>query len=561
MNAVRRRAPAVAAILLVLANVIGLTAFLNRPEPEVRRAIETAATPSWRIETGLEATDRPHPSADHQPAPETAAVSPADAAAEIVTPELLRAANRSPCSPHASSWVDVRQFGAKGNGKTDDTEAIQKANDAVAKRGGGRVLFSPGVYQAMGVQQDSCVEFASTSGARLVHPDGTDSTPVIGSRVKSSTGSIAVNSRVLKVDRLSGMRPGVLVAIQAAGGRSSIQRTELASNLARNVNTVTVKDSTGLHRKWTNYLYLENEVISYRGISGNSLLNVKRGLVGTRPSGHRAGSIVAQALRMQAVVVRVTGKRVTLDTVSKVRVEDADVKVGAIGVSITGLTLDGNRPTGGSGETNMVSVRYEIARFAAVRSTTLKNGFHGGVTFDRGTSDSMIEGNTFIDNGDPWDYGGSAIWLSQGAKRNVVRGNIISGRTFTGITIDDRTVYSSEYDAEGTNNIIDSNAIDIPMFAPNRNAGVVMYGARDNEVINNRISNARTGVLAARSFQGPIPSVARSNSVRDNVLIGHRVGINVSGSDNAFVRNEIREARRPWINSGKRNLFADNTVK
>ncbi|MGH9204621.1 MAG: right-handed parallel beta-helix repeat-containing protein, partial [Vicinamibacterales bacterium] len=241
--------------------------------------------------------------------------------------------------------------------------------------------------------------------------------------------------------------------------------------------------------------------------------------------------------------------------------EGADVKVGAIGVSITGLTFDGNRPRGGSGETNMVSLRYQLARFATVRSSTLEDGYHGGVIFERGTSDSVIEGNTFVDNGDPWDYGGSAIWLSQGAQRNFVRGNVISGRTFTGITIDDRTVHSSEYDAEGTNNLVENNTIDIPMFPPSRNAGVVMFGARENVVVNNNISHARTGVLVARSVQGTLASVARSNSVRDNVLIGHRVGINVSGSDNEFIRNEIRDAHRPWTNSGKRNSFVDNTVE
>ncbi len=557
---VRRRAPAVAAALLILANALGITAFLNRPEPEVRSAIDTTATPSWRVETGWEKPDGKESRAGVAEVAGVEVSAPLDPA-EVVTPEQIRAANTPPCSPDPSSWVDVRQMGAKGNGRADDTAAIQKANDAVAKRGGGRVIFSPGLYKAIGVQQDSCVEFAASSGARLIHPDGTNPTAIVESRVESSTGSIAANSRVLKVVRANGMRPGVIVAIQGAGGRSGVQRTELASGLGPYEATVLLKNTTGLQRHWTNHLYIANEIISYDGISGNTLLNVKRGLYGTKSSNHHAGSLVAQALRLQATVVRVTGKRVTLDRVSKFRVENADVKVGAIGMSITSLALDGNRPRGGSGETNMVSVRYQLARFATIRGSTLQDGYHGGVIFEWGTSDSVIDGNTFVDNGDPWDYGGSAIWLSQGAQRNRVRGNVISGKTFTGITIDDRTVYSSEYDGDGTSNLIENNTIDIPMFSGARNAGVVMFGARDNEVIHNNISNARTGVLVARSVQGPIASVARYNTVRDNVFFGHRVGINVSGSDNSFVRNQIRDARRPWTNSGRRNLFVDNTVE
>jgi hypothetical protein len=42
--------------------------------------------------------------------------------------------------------VSVREFGAKGDGKTDDTGAFQKALDAVAAAGGGVVLAPRGVY-------------------------------------------------------------------------------------------------------------------------------------------------------------------------------------------------------------------------------------------------------------------------------------------------------------------------------------------------------------------------------------------------------------------------------
>src|SRR5258705_4476671 len=47
---------------------------------------------------------------------------------------------------NAAKVFNVREFGAKGDGKTFDTEAIQKALDDCGKSGGGTVLLPPGTY-------------------------------------------------------------------------------------------------------------------------------------------------------------------------------------------------------------------------------------------------------------------------------------------------------------------------------------------------------------------------------------------------------------------------------
>jgi polygalacturonase len=54
--------------------------------------------------------------------------------------------------PQSNSVVDVRSMGAKGNGLTDDTEALQLALDRAASLPGSVVSFPPGVYLTSGVR-------------------------------------------------------------------------------------------------------------------------------------------------------------------------------------------------------------------------------------------------------------------------------------------------------------------------------------------------------------------------------------------------------------------------
>ena len=87
---------------------------------------------------------------------------------------IIAVAVGATCVAHAVTF-NVLDFGAKGDGKTKDTAAIQKAVDAASKAGGGEVLLPKGVYLSGSVFLKSGVDFHLADGAVLKgSPDPAD---------------------------------------------------------------------------------------------------------------------------------------------------------------------------------------------------------------------------------------------------------------------------------------------------------------------------------------------------------------------------------------------------
>jgi len=78
---------------------------------------------------------------------------------------LLGVGLRTPA--RAMTNIDVRSAGAIGDGHAIDTPAIQKAVDACAGAGGGRVLFPPGQYISGTIRLRSGVALQLEPGARI----------------------------------------------------------------------------------------------------------------------------------------------------------------------------------------------------------------------------------------------------------------------------------------------------------------------------------------------------------------------------------------------------------
>jgi polygalacturonase len=78
-------------------------------------------------------------------------------------------------SLHALPSCDPRAYGAKGDGATKDTTAIQAAIDACAQKGGGEVHFSAGNYLSAPIELKSNITLRLDKGATLLgSPDHQD---------------------------------------------------------------------------------------------------------------------------------------------------------------------------------------------------------------------------------------------------------------------------------------------------------------------------------------------------------------------------------------------------
>jgi len=67
--------------------------------------------------------------------------------------------------------LDVRTFGATGDGKTIDSPAINKAIEAAEAAGGGTVIFPTGIYLCFSIRLKSRVHLQLTQGATIIAAD------------------------------------------------------------------------------------------------------------------------------------------------------------------------------------------------------------------------------------------------------------------------------------------------------------------------------------------------------------------------------------------------------
>jgi polygalacturonase len=70
-----------------------------------------------------------------------------------------------------ANWINIKDFGAKGDGKIVDTKAINDAIEAAAKQGGGTVYFPAGTYLSYSIHLKSNIALYLDQGCTLLAAD------------------------------------------------------------------------------------------------------------------------------------------------------------------------------------------------------------------------------------------------------------------------------------------------------------------------------------------------------------------------------------------------------
>lgn len=95
-----------------------------------------------------------------------------------------------------SEGLSVRQYGALGDGKAKDTEAIQRAIDVAGAAGGGTVRFPPGVYLSGTLVLKSGVTLMIEAGATLLGSTELGDFPCLTPSVRSYTDNYTCRSLI-----------------------------------------------------------------------------------------------------------------------------------------------------------------------------------------------------------------------------------------------------------------------------------------------------------------------------------------------------------------------------
>ena len=328
----------------------------------------------------------------------------------------------------------------------------------------------------------------------------------IGTRIYQTTGSISSSSNSLTVASATNLSVGAMVGVLGAGGSFSKQATTInqSGGIGTGDSSFTVTSTGGWDTTRTNYLKIDNELLSCTGGTVTTFSGCTRGRYGTTAATHANGAAVQAVGVFVSEITAISGTTVTLADNAFSAVTSAPVYSGVTDVTFDGSgTLNGNQ-TVGAGSTFLMGIAAAYSGNVVVNpGVKIKNFDHGGILATASKFNTFLPG-ALEGNGKPSSGLGSDVWLFEQASNNVVR----TGAHYKGsiaLEIDDRSSTFTINSGASSNNTTFLGPIEGPYF----NCADVEGFSSNNTVYLGRCKSSSTGILVTGSGQwttGPTPS-------------------------------------------------------
>jgi len=173
----------------------------------------------------------------------------------------------------AEELYDIRDYGAKGDGKTMDTGAIQKAIDTCSKAGGGTVYMPPGTFLSGTIYFKTGVTLRLAAGCTLKGSKNLDDYPQTIPAFRSYTDNYTEKSLIYaeNVERVAITGSGVIDGQGASfEGPYKVRPYMIRVIQCRHV---TIKDVTIINSPMWVQHYLACDDVRITGITVHSLVN------------------------------------------------------------------------------------------------------------------------------------------------------------------------------------------------------------------------------------------------------------------------------------------------
>jgi hypothetical protein len=212
------------------------------------------------------------------------------------------------------TYLNVLEFGAKGDGRTDDTRAIQAALDSVVKIGGrlqpASVSMPPGVYCSGRLQMRSYAALVGVPGYDYERPGGTE-IKLIDPKASclidiSGTRGITIHGISLSGDRLGANVHGILRDDPNPSANPKARETPTRIEECRISNF----SGDGVHMRHSWVWTIRDSMIGFNGGNGVNYVGWDGWLLNCWLSGNKKAGLAAHGPSNFTSSVTITANRI-----------------------------------------------------------------------------------------------------------------------------------------------------------------------------------------------------------------------------------------------------------